>query len=69
MSSAGTGFYSVAARTAGCVFVVDVGGGGWSLFLNPPVATTLLWILYTIANRTVFLRSQGIAIVQHVQKF
>ena len=26
MSTAGTGFCSVAARTAGCVFVVDVGG-------------------------------------------
>ena len=25
MSTAGTGFSSVAARTAGCVFVVDVG--------------------------------------------
>ena len=25
MSTAGTGFYSVAARTAGFVFVIDVG--------------------------------------------
>ena len=57
MSTAGTGFCSVAARTAGCVFVVDVGGGGggggWSLFWIPLVA---LWILYGIANRAVFLR-------------
>ena len=54
MSTAGTGFCSVAARTAGCVFVVDVGGVGWggggcSLFLIPSVAM-MLWILYSIAN-------------------
>ena len=57
ISTAGIGFCSVAARTAGCVFVVDVGGGGsWSLFWIPLVAMMLLWILYSIANRAVFLR-------------
>ena len=58
MSTAGTGFCGVAARTAGCVVVVDVGGrgggggGGWSLFLIPSVAM-MLWILYSIAKRAV----------------
>ena len=47
MSTAGTGFCSVAARTADCVFITD---GGWSLLLIPSVAMVLLWILYSIAN-------------------
>ena len=64
MSTAGTGFCSVAVRTAGCVFVVDGAcRGGWSLFLISSVAMMLLWILYSIANRVVFQMFTGCLVV------
>ena len=59
MSSAGTGLCSVSG-CENCWLCLRRwrGGVGWSLFLIPSVAM-MLWILHSIANRAVFLRSWG----------